>query len=48
MMEISPTEVRDMLHDGLGPTSSLKHVAIYRTVFRLVDGEWVEVSSNMA
>jgi hypothetical protein len=48
MLEISSTEVRDMLHDTLGPGSSLKHVDIHGTALRLVDGEWVEVSSSVA
>ena len=33
-------EVVSMLHDKLGPASSLKHVDMYGTVFRLVDGKW--------
>ena len=45
---ISPTEVRRMVHDKLDPASSLKHVGIYGTVLRLVDGEWVEVPSRVA
>jgi hypothetical protein len=48
MLEISSTEVRDMLHDTLGPGSSLKHVDIHGTALCLVDGEWVEVSSSVA
>jgi hypothetical protein len=37
-----------MLHDKLGSASSLRHVDIYGTVLRLVDGEWVEVPSSVA
>ncbi|KAH0835742.1 hypothetical protein J3R83DRAFT_9567 [Lanmaoa asiatica] len=41
---ISPTEVRRILHDKLGPTSSLRRVEIYERAFCLVGGEWSEVS----
>ena len=46
-MEISPTEVRRILHEKLGPASSLKYVDMCETVLRLVDREWVEVPSSV-
>lgn len=32
------------LLDKLGPAASLKHMDYFGTVFRLVDGEWAQVS----
>ena len=47
--DIPPTEeVRHILHDKLGPASSLKHVDIFGTILHLVNGEWIEVPSGVA
>ncbi|KAF8550789.1 hypothetical protein OG21DRAFT_1513572 [Imleria badia] len=46
--EISPAEIRCVLHDKLGPASNLKDIDVYGRVLHLVDGQWSEVSSGSA